>query len=150
MREQLQIGEVARLVGISTKMIRYYHEIGLLAEPERTSGGYRLYNAQHLLHLQRIRRLRALGLSLERIRAILGEKLQDAESTLRSALQALVEEIGAQILELEERRAFLQQLLASERLDLTEEGAYPLKYRFLMGDLCGDLEKIVNKSGTGP
>ena len=71
MRELLQIGEIARLVGVSTKTIRYYHEINLLAEPERTESGYRLYNAQHLLRLQRIRRLRSLGLSLDRIRAIL-------------------------------------------------------------------------------
>ena len=125
MRELLQIGEVARLVGVSTKTIRYYHEIGLLAEPERTASGYRLYNAQHLLHLQRIRRLRALGLSLERIRAILGNSSQEeAKSTLRAALQSLVEELSAQILELEERRTLLQTLLASDQLEPVEDGAY--------------------------
>src|SRR5690349_15447406 len=36
MRELLQIGEVAKLIGVSPKTIRYYHEIGLLAEPKRT------------------------------------------------------------------------------------------------------------------
>ena len=105
MRELLQIGEIARLVGVSTKTIRYSHEIDLLDEPERTASGYRLYNAQHLLRLQRIRRLRSLGLSLDRIRAILGDSSQDAESTLRAALHSLIEEIAAQILELEARRA---------------------------------------------
>jgi DNA-binding transcriptional MerR regulator len=59
MREQLHIGEVAALVGVSPKTIRYYHEVGLLAEPPRTGAGYRLYTAQDLLRLQRIRRLRA-------------------------------------------------------------------------------------------
>src|SRR6266568_4864677 len=73
MRELLQIGEVAKLIGVSTKTIRYYHEIGLLAEPKRTEGGYRLYTAQDLLRLQRIRRLRSLGLPLDRIKEILGE-----------------------------------------------------------------------------
>lgn len=124
MRELLQIGEVARLVGVSTKTIRYYHEIGLLAEPERTGSGYRLYNAHHLLRLQRIRRLRSLGLSLERIRAILGDSAQDAESTLRAALHSLVEEISAQILELEERRTLLKALLVTDRLEPEEEGAF--------------------------
>ena len=52
MRELLQIGEVAKLIGVSPKTIRYYHEIGLLAEPKRTEGGYRLYMAQDLLRLQ--------------------------------------------------------------------------------------------------
>lgn len=124
MREQLQIGEVARLVGVSTKTIRYYHEIGLLEEPERTGSGYRLYTARHLLRLQRIRHLRSLGLSLERIRAILSDATEDTESTLRAALQSLVEEISAQILDLEDRRSFLQSLLARERLESAEEGAH--------------------------
>ena len=43
MREQLHISEVAALVGVSPKTIRYYHEVGLLAEPARTEAGYRLY-----------------------------------------------------------------------------------------------------------
>lgn len=124
MRERLQIGEVARLVGVSTKTIRYYHEINLLPEPERTDSGYRLYTAQHLLRLQRIRRLRALGLSLERIREVLSTSSEQHESTLRDALQALVEEMTAHILELEERRAFLQKLLAKEPLDNVNEDAY--------------------------
>ena len=53
MRKQLHIGEVAALVGVSPKTIRYYHEVGLLAEPARTEAGYRLYTAQDLLRLQR-------------------------------------------------------------------------------------------------
>jgi DNA-binding transcriptional MerR regulator len=116
MRERLHIGEVARLVGVSTKTIRYYHEIGLLAEPERTPSGYRLYSARHLLRLQRIRHLRTFGLSLDRIHTILGVSSQADEDVLRTALHALVEELSESIVELEERRTFLLQLLASERL----------------------------------
>jgi DNA-binding transcriptional MerR regulator len=124
MRELLQIGEVARLIGVSTKTIRYYHEIGLLDEPERASSGYRLYTARHLLRLQRIRRLRALGLSLEKIRAILGDAADDGTGTLRAALLSLVGELSAQILELEGRRELLQALLAGENLEPVEEGAH--------------------------
>ncbi len=124
MREQLHIGEVARLVGVSTKTIRYYHEIGLLAEPERTESGYRLYDAQDLLRLRRIRHLRALGLSLERIREILAQSPEEHESTLRAALHSLVEEISAQMLELEERRAFLQKLLSNEDFEFSDKNAH--------------------------
>ena len=124
MRELLRIGEVARLIGISAKTIRYYHEIDLLDEPERTASGYRLYSAHHLLRLQRVRRLRALGLSLERIRVILNDTAEDSASTLRAALHSLVEELSAQILELEERRTLLQTLLAGEDLEPAEEGAH--------------------------
>ncbi len=94
MRERLHIGEVAALVGVSPKTIRYYHEVGLLAEPERTDVGYRLYTAQDLLRLQRIRCLRALGLSLDRIKEILGKPDREHEPALRHALQMLVEELA--------------------------------------------------------
>ena len=117
MRELLQIGEVAKLIGVSTKTIRYYHEIGLLAEPKRTEGGYRLYAAHDLLRLQRIRRLRSLGLTLDRIGEILGESDVEQEVMLRNALQSLVEELTAQIIELEERREMLKHLLAEDSLD---------------------------------
>ena len=129
MRERLHIGEVAALVGVSPKTVRYYHEVGLLAEPDRTEAGYRLYTAQDLLRLQRIRRLRALGLSLERIKEILGKPDREHEPALRHALQALAEELSAQILELEERRDRLQQLLAQdsvEQAQLPGEPAHPL------------------------
>ncbi len=117
MRELLQIGEVAKLIGASPKTIRYYHEIGLLAEPKRTEGGYRLYTAQDLLHLQRIRRLRSLGLPLDRIKEILGESDVEREVVLRNALQSLVEELTAQISELEKRREMLKKLLADDALN---------------------------------
>src|SRR5215469_6026144 len=120
MRELLQIGEIARLIGVSPKTIRYYHEIGLLAEPQRTESGYRLYTAQDLLRLQRIRRLRSLGLPLDRIRGILGEPDHEHEQMLRNALQSLVEELTAQILELEERREMLEELLAKDALDQSQ------------------------------
>ncbi len=124
MRELLQIGEVAQLVGVSTKTIRYYHEIDLLPEPERTASRYRLYTVQHLQRLRRICRLRALGLPLGRIREVLDESPESNESTLRAALHSLVEEISAQMLELEQRRTLLQQLLSGKQLESVDENAY--------------------------
>ncbi|HEX6110186.1 MAG TPA: MerR family transcriptional regulator [Ktedonobacteraceae bacterium] len=122
MRELLQIGEVAKLIGVSTKTIRYYHEIGLLAEPKRSEGGYRLYTAQDLLRLQRIRRLRSLGLPLDHIKKILGESDVEQEVMLRNALQSLVEELAAQIIELEERRELVKNLLVA---DINDQGQLP-------------------------
>lgn len=51
MRTQLHIGEIAQLLGVTPKAIRHYQKVGLLAEPERTEAGYRLYGAQELLRL---------------------------------------------------------------------------------------------------
>ncbi len=89
MRELLQIGEVAKLIGVSSKTIRYYHEIGLLAEPKRTEGGYRLYTAQDLLRLQRIRRLRSLGLPLERIKEMAAASWPESVTYCSNVLASL-------------------------------------------------------------
>ncbi len=112
MKTLLQIGEVAQLLGVTTKTLRHYQKIGLLAEPERTESGYRLYTAQDLLRLQRIKRLQTFGLSLKQIQGVLGDIKQ--EQTLREVLQSLDQEFATQIHELEERRQKIQALLAED------------------------------------
>lgn len=65
------INEVARISGVTSRTLRYYHEIGLL-EPESTEfGGRRLYGQLELLKLQEILVLRQLDLPLESIAEIL-------------------------------------------------------------------------------
>ena len=112
MKTLLHIGEVAQLLGVTTKTIRHYQKIGLLAEPERTESGYRLYTAQDLLRLQRIKRLQTFGLSLKQIQGVLGDIKQ--EQTLREVLHSLDQEFASQIHELEERRQKIQALLAED------------------------------------
>lgn len=109
MRKLLQIGEVAQLLGVTSKTIRHYHKIGLLQEPERTESGYRLYNAQDLLRLKQIRHMQEFGLSLKHIKTILGDTAR--EHTLREILQALDTELASQMQILEERRARIHTIL---------------------------------------
>jgi len=56
----LQIDEVASRTGLTKRTIRYYEEIGLLRPPTRTEGGYRLFTADDVERLERIKRLREL------------------------------------------------------------------------------------------
>lgn len=109
MRTKLQIGEIAQLLGITQKALRHYHKVGLLQEPERSDGGYRLYSAADLLRVQRIRRLQALGLSLKQIKLVLGDP--EHEQTLRAVLHTIDEELAAQIRVLEQRRASIKKIL---------------------------------------
>lgn len=67
--ENLKIGDVAELLNITIRTIRYYEEEGLL-EPLRTSRGTRLYKAQHIRRLRAILHLVDNGFSLELIRLI--------------------------------------------------------------------------------
>jgi MerR family transcriptional regulator, repressor of the yfmOP operon len=64
-----RIGEVARLVGVTTRTIRYYEELGLLgADTDRPKGGHRVYGEPDVKRLQELIRLRdLLGLTLEEL-----------------------------------------------------------------------------------
>ncbi|HLZ21474.1 MAG TPA: MerR family transcriptional regulator [Ktedonobacterales bacterium] len=69
--EYLRIEQVAARTGLTKRTLRYYEEIGLLAAPSRTEGGYRLYSAHDIQELERIKRLKKLlGFSLAEIREI--------------------------------------------------------------------------------
>ena len=78
---QVQIGELAKRSDCKVVTIRYYEKEGLLPEPLRSSGNYRLYDEGHLERLQFIRHCRSLDMSLEEIKTILG--LRAAPARLR-------------------------------------------------------------------
>lgn len=67
----LSIGNLSRRTGVKVPTIRYYEQMGLLAAPERSSGGQRRYTDDELERLTFIRHSRDLGLSIEAIRELL-------------------------------------------------------------------------------
>jgi DNA-binding transcriptional MerR regulator len=76
----LRIQEVAAEVGLTTRSVRYYEEIGLLA-PARSEGAYRLYDAEDLERLRFIKALRDdAGFSLAEI----GQLLEDEAARVRN------------------------------------------------------------------
>ena len=61
---------ISDLVGITVRTLRYYHQIGLLPEPKRTTKGL-LYDETHLLTLLRIKRFSMISLTLDEIADII-------------------------------------------------------------------------------
>ncbi|MFE2111155.1 MerR family transcriptional regulator [Kitasatospora sp. NPDC059463] len=107
----MRIGELARLTGVSTRLLRYYEEQGLL-EPTRSAGGYREYDQGDTVRVRQIRSLLAAGLSTRVIAQILPcatgpipalEACPDLLGTLRGELA----ELDARIDELSRSRRAL-------------------------------------------
>jgi len=67
----MNIGQVSKKTGISSKMIRYYEQIGLLNLAKRSTSGYRIYSEQDLKTLNFLKHARDLGFSSEQMKELL-------------------------------------------------------------------------------
>jgi MerR family mercuric resistance operon transcriptional regulator len=67
----MQIGTIAKTMGLTVDAIRFYERNGLLPHPPRTPGGFRQYDQHDLEILAFILRLRRLGFALNEVRELL-------------------------------------------------------------------------------
>jgi MerR family mercuric resistance operon transcriptional regulator len=88
--EGLSIGSLSQQSGVNIETIRYYEKIGVMPEPERTAGGYRVYGPEHVKRLHFVRRGRELGFSLDELRGLL--LLVDGHSYTCAQVHALTVE----------------------------------------------------------
>lgn len=97
------IQDIARLAGTTSRTLRHYDEVGLV-KPSRIGGnGYRYYDADALVRLQRVLLLRELGLGIPAISEVLAGQRDDTLA-LRTHLEWLAQEkerIGRQIASVE-------------------------------------------------
>ena len=76
-RDLKSIGALSKATNVKVTTIRYYESIGLLAEPERTESGRRVYGAETFERLRFIRHARDLGFEIDAIRELI--QLQSGE-----------------------------------------------------------------------
>jgi DNA-binding transcriptional MerR regulator len=67
----LRSGQVADAAGVNLQTLRYYERRGLLAEPERTSGGHRLYPDEAVTAIRVIKAAQRLGFTLDEVAELL-------------------------------------------------------------------------------
>ena len=91
-----KVGELAKRTGLSVRTLHHYDEIGLLSPSGRTETGHRLYSNEDVLRLQQIRSLKALGFSLEEVRACLEGASFSAERVIELHVFGLKEQIRLQ------------------------------------------------------
>ena len=88
----MQIGTVAKRIGLSVDAIRFYERNALLPRAPRTEGGFRQYGEGDLETLAFIRRAQGLGFKLSEIRGLLrlrSDSMQPCEPVRRQLLQKL-------------------------------------------------------------
>ena len=101
-------GQLSRRTGVNSETILYFERIGILATPERTEGGHRVYHDGHVRTLSFVRRARSLGFSPDEVRAIVD--LGGPGKACCAEVQDIAERHLAQV------RAKIGDLLEIERL----------------------------------
>lgn len=94
--DAMTVSQVSKSFGISTRMLRYYEQTGLIESFRREGYSYRMYNEAAVLRLQQILILRRLRISIKQIKKILQEP--DAVAAIevfRQNINELEDEITA-------------------------------------------------------
>ncbi|SDL48419.1 Cu(I)-responsive transcriptional regulator [Modicisalibacter muralis] len=108
----MNIGQAARISGVSAKMIRYYESVGLIPPVARTESGYRVYSQTDVHSLKFIQRARSLGFSVEQMRELLAlwQDRSRASADVKAVALAHVEELEEKIKGLQAMRETLTHL----------------------------------------
>jgi DNA-binding transcriptional MerR regulator len=109
------IHQIARAAGTTSRTLRYYGEVGLLTPSRIGSNGYRFYDEDALVRLQRILLLRELGLGIPEVTRVLGGE-QDAVSALGLHLRFLHSERDRLVRQIASVETTLLKLKGGEQL----------------------------------
>jgi DNA-binding transcriptional MerR regulator len=123
----LRSGQVAAAAGVNLQTLRYYERRGLLAEPERTLGGHRLYRPETVTVLRMIKTVQRLGFTLEEIAELLHgtPRHRRPGPGLRAGARAKLSDVEAEITQLSVIADTLRAALAAGCDDLVECAAEP-------------------------
>jgi len=113
MDDLLDIREVVRRTGLTSRALRFYEARGLVA-PLRTYEGRRLYGAAALERIAQIVALKRAGLTLAQIQSLTARRALDLAALIDAQLEAL----ASRQAEIEEAKALL--LLVKSRIDRGE------------------------------
>src|SRR6267154_4489653 len=111
----MQIGIVAKKVGLSVDAIRFYERNLVLPRPARTPGGFRQYGEHDIETLAFIRRVQGLGFKLSEIRGLVnlrGSRMQPCRP-VRRRLQAKLADVRQKLGNLQRLEHELQSALRS-------------------------------------
>ncbi|ODT89419.1 helix-turn-helix domain-containing protein [Phenylobacterium sp. SCN 70-31] len=112
----LSIGRLARATDVKVPTIRFYEQIGLLPEPERTQSDRRLYGEADVRRLAFIKHARQLGFAVEAIRSLLA-LADDPDRPCAEANALAAEQLAVVETKIERLQALRHELRRMARAD---------------------------------
>jgi MerR family transcriptional regulator, copper efflux regulator len=120
MAQGVQIGKVAKQTGLSIDTIRFYQRIGLVKQPVRSEGGFRLFTETEIRDLVFVQKAQALGFSLTEIKqlTVLNQQNGHACSQVRGLLTSKLRDVRQKVGQLLRLEGELKKALGKCNRDL--------------------------------
>ena len=115
----MKIKDVEKRTQMDRATLYYYEKEGLLS-PERTENGYRIYSAEDLLMIEKIKLLRSLQISIEDLKA-----MKRDDTSLSSVLETQLELLSSEEKKSQDAKEICQKMLAQGETFVT---LYPEQY----------------------
>jgi DNA-binding transcriptional MerR regulator len=122
----MQIGRVAKRLGLTPDTIRFYERNALLPRPVRTMGGFRQYGEDDVETLAFIRRVQGLGFTLNEIRSLLklrGTRMQPC-APVRRRLEEKLADVRRKLADLQNLERELRLALRNCNKELRKRSAH--------------------------
>jgi DNA-binding transcriptional MerR regulator len=107
--EYFQIGDLAKAVGVTTRTIRLYEQMGLTSPPQRTDGGIRVYTKPDIKRLKFVLKLKELGLTLQEMQE-LAQMYKEKQEVPETIMPRLIELLDFHMNSIKEKVQRLQSL----------------------------------------
>ena len=120
--EYLQISDLAEKLGITTRTIRLYEQMGLVEPPKRTEGRIRVYDKADIKRFKFVLKLKELGLSLNEMKEL--ADIYNQEQLPEKIMPRLIEFLDTHLRALRNRISSLQSLekdIAAYRLRIVDQ-----------------------------
>lgn len=106
--EHLQISDLSEKLGITTRTIRLYEQLGLVAPPKRTEGRIRVYDAADVKRFKFVLKLKELGLSLNEMKEL--AEIYNREQMTEKIMPRLIEFLDMHLNAIRQKVSRLQSL----------------------------------------
>ncbi len=108
MHELKTINEVCKMLGLTSRTIRYYEQLGLIVTKHENKNAPRRLDGENIERLRKIRFLRKLGISLDEIKSAVV-----SDETAAEMIRSKSAELSAEMAALDDRIRMLHVVLAA-------------------------------------